>query len=98
MAPRDIKLKNHCSRKSELPLAIVACELTFFSTLTVMLWLIFSKHTQSRLPYVVRSPSAVQEHILGRLKVLGSVWYRSLGPTDEFAGARAGAILLSVLV
>ena len=98
ISPKDMKLKNHCSRTSEFPLATVACELTFFSMLTVMSWPIFSKHTQPRLPYVVRSSSTIQEHILGRLNILRPVWYRSLGPADEFAGARAGAILLSILV
>jgi len=98
MAPKDMKLKSHCSRTSELPLAIVACELMFFSMLTVMSWPIFSEHTKPRLPYVVRASSTVQEHILGRLKILGPVWCRSLGLADEFAGARAGAILLSILV
>jgi hypothetical protein len=93
-----IKLKSHCSRTPELPLAIAACELTFFSMLTALLWLIFPKHTRLPLPYVVRSSSTVQEHIFGRLKILGPVRYRSLGPADEFAGARTGAILFSILV
>jgi uncharacterized protein (DUF2236 family) len=98
VAPKEIKLNNHCSRTPELPLAFAACELTFFSALTAMLWLIFSKHAQPRLPYVVWSSSTVQEHIFGRLKILGPVWCRCLGPADEFAGARTGAILLSILV
>jgi hypothetical protein len=55
-------------------------------------------HTHTHLPYVVGSSSTVQEHIFGRLKILGPVWYRSLGPADEFAGARTSAILLSILV
>ena len=46
----------------------------------------------------MRSSSTIQEHIFGRLKILWPVWYRSLGPADEFAGARTGAILLSILV
>ena len=99
MSPKDMKLKkNHCSRTSELPLATVACELMFFSMLTVILWPILTKNTQPRIPYIVRASSTIQEHVLGRLKILGPVWYRSLGIADEFSGARAGAIVLSILV
>ena len=60
--------------------------------------MILLKRTESHLPYVVRSSSTIQENILGRLKILRPVWYRSLGPADEFAGTRTGAILFSILV
>jgi hypothetical protein len=54
--------------------------------------------SEMRLPHVRRSPSAVQEYVLGRPKVLRSFWYRSLGSTDEFPGAWAPTIFLTILM
>jgi hypothetical protein len=56
------------------------------------------RHSELRLPHVSWSPSAVEEHVLWRPKVLRSFRYRSLGSTDEFPGAWALTKFLTILM